>query len=477
MNYFYLLFLLLVFPLVLLLRALAFKPKKQNKLIVENVDMDFDKAISRFSGMIKIPTVSHADVSLEDPSVFKKFQDYLNDAYPLVTKTCPRRILGPKGLLYHWKGKSSEKASVFMAHYDVVPVNREGWSQDPFGAEIIDNVLWGRGTLDTKCTLCGVMEAAEYLLSKGFIPEHDIYLSFSGDEEPHGPSCPAIVEELKKENINVEFVLDEGGAVVEGVFPGIKERFAVIGIGEKGQMDVELSMESKGGHASTPPKHTIVGKLAQAVCNIENNPLPMHVTPPVSAMFDVLGRHAGLGMRLVFANLKVFYPLFNMLTKKTGGELNAMLRTTTAVTKMAGSDAFNVIPPKASIGINIRYLAEDGRENIISHFKRVIKNEDVKIEVKYDEEPSRYSKIDSPEFELLSDAIRQTWEKTLVTPYLMMACSDSRHYSKISDKVYRFSAMHLTKEERGLIHGNDERIRLDEFKRTLAFFVRIMNKF
>ena len=182
-------------------------------------------------------------------------------------------------------------------------------------------------------------------------------------------------------------------------------------------------------------------------------------------------------MRLVFANLKVFYPLFNMLTKKTGGELNAMLRTTTAVTKMSGSDAFNVIPPKASIGINIRYLAEDGRENIISHFKRVIKNEAVKIEVKYDEEPSRYSKIDCPEFELLSNAIRQTWEKTLVTPYLMMACSDSRHYSKISDKVYRFSAMHLTKEERGLIHGNDERIRLDEFKRTLAFFVRIMNKF
>lgn len=133
MNYFYLLFLLLVFPLVLLLRALTFKPKKPNKLIVENVDMDFDKAISRFSGMIKIPTVSHADVSLEDPSVFKKFQDYLNDAYPLVTKTCPRRILGPKGLLYHWKGKSSEKASVFMAHYDVVPVNREGWSRDPFG--------------------------------------------------------------------------------------------------------------------------------------------------------------------------------------------------------------------------------------------------------------------------------------------------------------------------------------------------------
>ena len=473
----YVLYVLLLIPLILVVRALLFRPKERGEIKIENAAIDFDKAVQRFAGMIKIPTVSHQDISLEDPAPFKKFQDYLLSEYPLVTKNCPRKLLGAKGLLYYWKGKSSDKASVFMAHYDVVPVNRESWSCEPFCGEIIDNVLWGRGTLDTKGTLCGVMEAAEYLLANGFVPKHDIYLSFSGDEEPHGPSCPAIVEYLKQQNIRVEFVLDEGGAVVEGIFPGIHKRFAVIGIGEKGQMDISLSMESPGGHASAPPRHTIAGELSKAVCAIENNPFPMHVTPPVSLMFNTLGRYAKFTMKLIFANIRLFYPLFNMLTKKTGGELNAMLRTTVAVTKMEGSAAFNVIPPKASVGMNIRYLAEDGREKIINHFKTIIKNEKIKIDVIYDEPPSRYSKTNCPEYEMLTDAINQTWEDAVVTPYLMMACSDSRHYSKISDKVYRFSAMHLTKEERSLIHGNDERIRLEEFKQTLNFFVRIIQKF
>ena len=465
---------LIIFVAVLLLRAAMFTPKPQPAPSQECVTLDEERIVADMQQLIRCKTVSYHDESLVDKGEFEKFQALLPQLYPRIHETCTRKFLGVNGMLYHWKGKSSEEPVVFMSHYDVVPVEEEQWDKPAFEGVLEDGVLWGRGTLDTKGTLCGIMEAAEKLMSEGFVPEHDIYFAFSGQEEINGPSCPAIVDWFEEQGIHPAMVLDEGGAVVEHVFPGVKQECAVIGIAEKGVTNIEFHAKSNGGHASTPPIHTVVGELAQAVVDVEQHPFPRQMTKPVREMLDTLGRHSTFLYKIIFANLWCFEGLFDMVCKKAGGELNAMMRTTCAMTKMEGSKAFNVIPPTASVGMNLRLLGKDTVDSAKAYLEKVIDNPNIEVTVFEGRNPSAESNTDCAEWEKLTQAVVDTWQQALVSPYLMMACSDSWHYCRITDRVYKFSAMKLSKEERGLIHGNNERVPVETLVKTVEFYVRLM---
>ncbi len=466
----------LIFAAVIGVRTLRFTPKEQPSLTKEEVRFDRDAAVEALARLVQCRTVSYNDPSLEDDQEFEKLIALLPELYPRVFDVCSVQQLPDRALLLRWPGKNHGDPAVLMAHYDVVPVNEETWEKPPFAAVLEDGVLWGRGTLDTKVTFNGIFSAANYLIGKGFRPENDIFFAFSGGEEVNGRGAPNIVQYFIDHRVQPAIVVDEGGAVVENVFPGVQKPCGLIGIAEKGMLNVQFRTRSAGGHASAPKPHTPIGVLAAACKRVEDHPFEAHIAGPAAQMFDTLGRHSTALYRMIFANMWCFSWVIDLLGRISGGEMNALVRTTVAFTQMEGGPARNVIPPEARMVANMRLNPHDNVNTALGHLRHAVKNSDVEISVLEGFDPSPISETDCPAWDKVASAVANTWPGCIVSPYLMVQCSDSRHYGKICKHVYRFSAMDLTAQERATIHGSNERIRVESIGKAVEFYIRLMKQ-
>ncbi len=440
-----------------------------------------DDALERFRTLLRIPTMSRNAVEETDWAAFDAFVAELPTLYPLVHETLEREQHGSGGhaLLYRWHGRDGAAApSVLLAHYDVVPATADGWEHPPFAAELTghgaDRLLWSRGTLDDKGAVVAILEAVEGLLADGFTPENDVYLSFGHDEETSGSGARAIVAALQERHVRPAIVVDEGGAVIEKVFPGVHKPIAVVGVSEKGITTVRLAVEQQGGHASTPPKMTATVRLARAITRLNAHPFPARLTETNLRMVETLGAHATGPLRFVFTRARRLQPLLRAVFARLGDETRAIVRTTTAVTQLRGSLAANALPETAEAIVNVRIAVGSSVAETLEHVRNAVHDPHVRIEAVDANEPSPVSPTSGEQWERVAAAISAVHPDAVVTPYIMLGASDSRHFTAISDAVYRFTPFEMSSGERGTLHARNERIRVATWLRGIRFYETLL---
>jgi carboxypeptidase PM20D1 len=434
-----------------------------------------DAAVGRFRELLRIPTVSHADESLIDGEQFDRFLEAVQRLYPLVHGALEREVVDGHSLLYRWPGAQSRDPLVLMAHLDVVPVVPSEWDHDPFAAEVVgegeDAEIHARGAIDDKGALVAILEAVEGLVADGFAPARDVYLSFGHNEETAGGGARAIVDLLRERGVRPALVLDEGGAVVEGVIPGVTVPTAMVGVAERGVMTLLLTAREGGGHASTPPATPATARLARAIDRIHRHPFPPRIAPPVRALFSTIAPLAPQPLRWVFGNLAVTGPLLARVFPRLGAEMNAMVRTTAVATELSGAPGENVLATTARAAINIRLLTGDTVSGAAERIRRVVADPAVEIEVRHGSDPSPVSPWKGEAWRRLAGAVASALGRDIVTtPYIQLGASDSRWFTAISDHVYRFTPFHLTRSERDALHSHNERIRVGVWLRGIGFY-------
>jgi carboxypeptidase PM20D1 len=330
--------------------------------------------------------------------------------------------------------------------------------------------------MDDKQNLLAIMEAVELLLGQGFQPQRTIYLAFGEDEEVGGGNGAAKIAELLHERkVELEYVLDEGLAVTDGIFPDVSRPVALVGVAEKGFVSVELSAEAESGHSSMPPRQTAIGVLSAAINRIEERQMPASIDGATRQMLETIGPEMSFGKRLVVANLWLFKPLLERQLSASPST-NASIRTTTAATIIEGGVKENVLPSSARAVVNSRILPGDRIELVISHLREVVDNPRVKVNRfgVIASEPSPVSNTNASGFRTVQRTIRQLFPDVLVVPALTLVMTDSRHYVKLTESIYRFSPMRVRAEDLERIHGVNERISIKDYAGCVRFYHQLI---
>ena len=436
-----------------------------------------DRGVAKLQALVRIPTVSHRDRALTDTAEFDRFLEELERQFPLLHERLALTRIHTHGLLFHWPGRSDDRPVVLMAHLDVVPIDEEApWQHDPFGADLVDGKIWGRGTLDDKGSLVGICEAVERLLEQDATPAQDVWLSFGCDEEVFGEAAPLAVAELVRRGVRPWFVLDEGGAVAHDAFPGVAAPIAVIGVTEKGVTSLELTVEGRGGHASTPARMGPTARLARAILRLERSPFPASTPSPTVELMERMAPHAPPALRPLMANAARLRPVLTRALVAAGPETAAMTRTTVAVTTLSGSPALNVIASTARAGVNVRIMVGDTVAGVIEHVRRAIHDQQVRIDVVEANEASPVSPSHDAAFRLLESTITAVFPDAVPSPYVMMAATDSRHFTQICERVYRYTPFRMTRAQRESIHSYDEHVGVDDFVAGIDWYQRLIER-
>jgi carboxypeptidase PM20D1 len=438
-----------------------------------------EHAIDTLSKAIQFKTISYQDHSKMDMVEFDRFISLLEQSYPLIHGQLEVEKVNGYALVYKWKGTNPDKLPIGLtSHYDVVPVldgTEDKWEHGPFSGNIADGKIWGRGTLDDKIGVIGILEAVEHLLREGYQPERDFYFMFGHDEEIGGDEGAAkIVSTLESRGIQFDFVLDEGGAIVENMVHGVDQPVGVVGVSEKGSAQAELTIEGSGGHSSQQKDRTNIGRIARAIAKLEETQFPADLRGPGEDLFEFVAPEMSFGMKYVFANKFIFEPMIEKLLLQQPASA-ALIRTTIAPTIFQAGEQYNALPENASAIINLRLMPGDSLEEVKGFIKKTIDDQDIKVTIN-GSEASGVSSVDSWHFKTIQQSAKNVYGEAVIAPYLMFAGSDAKHYDRIAENTYRFLPVQLTSEDLNRMHGTNEHISIDNYLNAIGFYMEVIKE-
>lgn len=445
--------------------------------------LDEAAAAQRLAAAIRTRTLSKLGEPQASAEQFQALHQHLQQAYPRVHATLKREQVGASSLLYTWEGSDPQaKPLMLMAHQDVVPIapgTEAKWEQPPFDGVLRDGFIWGRGAWDDKGNLIAELEAVEALLASGFKPKRTVYLAFGADEEVGGlEGAVAIAKLLQQRGVKLDFVLDEGLLVTEGVMAGLAKPAALIGIAEKGYMSVVLKVPATPGHSSMPPPKgtSAIAMMSAALKRLDDEQLPGGIRGIAREMFDTLAPEMSGFNRVALSNLWLFAPVLQRQLEQ-GASTNAMLRTTTALTVVNAGNKDNVLPGQAEATVNFRLLPGDSQAAVMAHVKNTVGNDRFELyALPGGSEPSRVSPTDSESYRRIATTVREVFPGALVAPGLMIGATDSRHFEAVADHIYRFSPVRAKPEDLPRFHGTNERISVANLAEMIRFYHRLLSQ-
>lgn len=435
----------------------------------------------KLSRMIRCQTVSYNETERFDEEAFRGFVGELEKLYPACHREMKKEAFNDFALLYTWEGSNPAlPPAAIIAHYDVVPAeDAEGWTHPPFDGVVADGLVWGRGAVDIKNQICTAMEACERMIAQGIRPERTLCLAWGGDEEVSGPrGARVIAEELAKRGLRFAFLMDEGGMVSPDQIAMTDKPVALIGVEEKGLVNLTLSCRGQSGHSSMPPAHTAIGVLSNAIRRLESRPFPARLTLGTLGFFRALAPHTKGAMKIILKNPRLFGGLLKKVLSSANAT-NAMIRTSQSVTMIRGGNRENVLPDRAECNINLRILPGETVESVKKRVEKVVADPAVRIELNRGvspNDPVLIRSLDTPFFEAVCETVKEVYPGAVPAPYLMMGGTDSKNYEGISDNIFRFTPMILTKSELDGMHGIDERISVENLERMTAFYSALIKR-
>ena len=442
------------------------------------LELDAMDTAKHLSEAVQVQTISHEDPAEDNKEYFNLLQQEFEVMYPHVHQEMHKEVVGGHSLIYTWVGNNPELEPVlFTSHQDVVPADPESidqWTHPPFSGAIEDGFIWGRGTLDIKSQVIAVFEAAEGLLKSGYKPERTVILAFGHDEEVFGNGAKSIVARLQEKGIRLHALIDEGGTIYDGGIPGISGMAATIGVAEKGYLSLKFTVETEGGHSSTPSTESAIGILSNALVKLETHRFPPNLEAS-KLMFHGLAPASTFLMQLAFANLWLFKGLV-VKRLSANAETDAAIRTTTALTIVHSGIKDNILPGKAEAVVNFRLLPGTTIAEVCEKVRKVVNDDRVHFEALRGNawEASPVSPSDSPAYQQLANAITEFFPGVVVAPYVTLGGTDARNYYVICDQVYRFTPVVTVPEDLKRVHGIDERIGVDALITMAKFFYDLM---
>ena len=465
---------IVILAAVVVVRTLSIKAG-QRPAPLYKTDAELERACAeKLGAMVRIPSVSRNED--EDLSEFYRLHGEMERLFPLIHAHLEKTELNGS-LIYRWAGRDNSKMPILlMGHQDVVPASDEGWSVPAFSGVVKeDGCLYGRGAMDCKSTMLVELEAVERLLAEGFVPECDVYMEFSINEESSGAGAAKAVKWLQDKGLRFAIVLDEGGAVMDRAVAGMDRPYAVIGITEKGYMDLKISARGKGGHSSTPPRNTPAARLFAFAAEVEKaHPFKKALIPETEAMFKAMAPSFGFGLRMILGNLWLFKPVLKAVMPRISPFGEAILATTCCFTQMCGSDAPNVIPKEPYLIANLRCSVHQNAEESLAVLKKYADKYDLEIEVLTGRDASPVSNIHSAEYAYLCDCIREHFPDCGVSPYVIMGGTDCRHFHALTENALRFSPVRMTTAQSASCHAVDENVSVAALAEGVEFFMKFI---